>query len=262
MNRLMAISKQEDLVHPRFGVVHQDEDLLVVNKPAGLVCHPTKAGEESSLIGQLRRQLGADAGIHMVHRLDRETSGVMVVARNGVAARELGMAWAEGAARKVYLAIVHGSVGPDTGRIEARLGRDDTSEIAIKDRVREDGAPARTEFRVERRFTWKGRPFSLLRVFPQSGRKHQIRIHLQHFGHSIVGDKIYGGDEGAYLAFVQGRLEESRRAALILPNHALHALEVRFEWRQEARIFQAPPGKDFSDFASGVDSDFFAREMI
>ena len=97
-------------------------------------------------------------------------------------------------------------------------------------------------------FTRAEGKFSLLRVEPLTGRKHQIRIHLAHVGHPIVGDKIYGGDELAYLAFVERRLEGPQRTRLLLANHALHAAELRFEWRGTTRHFTSPPETEFRAF--------------
>src|SRR5271156_6404097 len=103
-----------------FAIIHEDDDLLVVNKPAGLVCHPTKGDELSSLVGRVRLYLGA-AG-HLVNRLDRETSGVTVVAKNSIAAGELGKLWESRLVRKEYLAIVHGALRDDAGVIDFPLG--------------------------------------------------------------------------------------------------------------------------------------------
>jgi 23S rRNA pseudouridine1911/1915/1917 synthase len=304
-------------------VLHEDAGLLVVNKPAGLVCHPTKGDEFSSLISRARLYLnsslsaagGGEASrvaelyagrgevvpstlnlqpsTHLVNRLDRETSGIVIVAKNSEIAGELGKIWEARAVEKEYLAIVHGHVRDDHGLIDAPLGKDELSIVAVKDCVRPDGAPSQTEFRVERRFaryivpcdggnrqderrqcdggkfSLSARPaggegrgevglpstlnpqpstYSLLRVIPRTGRKHQIRIHLAHLGHPIVGDKLYGGDEDLYMALVENRLTPEQLARLILPYQALHACAVRFLWRGQPVEFSCAPEPWFTEF--------------
>jgi|SRR5581483_3781343 len=229
-------------------ILHEEADLLAVNKPAGLVCHPTKGDAMSSLIGRLRLYLGEGAKAHLINRLDRETSGVTLVARNAKAAGELGKIWEAGGARKEYLAIVHGALEAERGVIDLALGKDETSEVAIKDCARPDGARAETEFVVERHFQRDGSAFTLVRLWPRTGRKHQLRIHLAAIGHAIVGDKLYGADERAYLAFVKGELTERQRAELMLANHALHAGRLCLTWRGQERTFVAPPEPAFEEF--------------
>src|SRR5690348_2921742 len=129
-----------------FPVIHEDDELLVINKPAGLVCHPTKTDEYSSLISRVRLYLGKDATAHLVNRLDRETSGVTLVAKCDDAAREIRRLWENRLVDKEYLALVHGHVRDEKGLIDAPLGKDESSRVAVKDRVRPDGLPSQTEF--------------------------------------------------------------------------------------------------------------------
>ena len=197
----------------------------------------------SSLIGRVRLHLGSSEG-RLVNRLDRETSGVVLVAKTAAVARELGILLAQSAAvEKKYWAIVHGHVAEQHMVIDAPLGRDEQSEVAIKDCVRADGAPARTTIDVNRRLQRDGAAFTGLDVTPAPGRKHQIRIHLAHIGHPIVGDKIYGADELIYLRFVTGTMTADDRRALVVEHHALHARAMAFRWDSRNWLFEAPAGE-------------------
>jgi 23S rRNA pseudouridine1911/1915/1917 synthase len=227
-------------------ILYEDDHLLVVNKPADLVCHPTKDGPLSSLIARVRTHLGNEEG-RLVNRLDRETSGVVLIAKGAAVAGELGRLIA-GPADKTYWAIVHGHP-PDTGlHVVAPLGKDVNSPVAIKDCVRDDGAAAETRARVMRIFMRDNERFSLLEVTPLTGRKHQIRIHLAHAGFPIVGDKLYGGDEQRYLRLVERRLTDDDRRALHMTSHALHARALAFDWRGRSWRFEAEPSDEFSEF--------------
>ena len=226
-----------------FEIIFEDADLLVINKPAGLACHPTKGDAYSSLISRVRLHVGSDIHPQLINRLDRETSGVTLVAKNASTALAIRRIWESREVQKMYLAIVHGHVSED-GVVEAPLGRDEASPVAIKDKVRSDGAPSTTHYRVLLRFEGAEGLFTCLEVKLLTGRKHQIRIHLAHIGHPIVGDKLYGLDENMYLDFVKYRLTDEQKRKLILPHQALHAASVTFE----SRTFRARPETWFTNF--------------
>jgi 23S rRNA pseudouridine1911/1915/1917 synthase len=199
-------------------IIHEDDRLLVVNKPAGLVCHPSKTGPLSSLVGRARAYLGRDEAF-MVNRLDRETSGLMLIAKDAAMAAQLHRAMHKQQVIKEYRAIVHGRAGEDHGVIDAPIGLARGREVAIRRGVERDGQPARTEWwAVERTAA-----FTQLRLRLHTGRAHQIRVHLAHIGHPVVGDKIYGGDERLYLQFIETGMTPALLEKLLLPRHALHA---------------------------------------
>ncbi|MBL6765600.1 MAG: RluA family pseudouridine synthase, partial [Verrucomicrobiae bacterium] len=233
----------------------EDEALLVLNKPAGLVCHPTKGDERSSLVGRLRLAYGADHKVHLLNRLDRETGGLVLLAKGDVAARELRRVLEGGQITKEYAAIVAGWPEADDGSMEGPVGLAEASEVAIRRGVRADGKRARTDYSVARRFERPEGRFALLDLMPRTGRTHQIRVHLAALGHPIVGDKIYGPDERLFIHFTRRELTGEQRASLLLPCQALHARRLSFEWRGRGWDFVAEPEVWFTGFVAGAPVD-------
>ena len=226
-------------------VIFEDQELLVANKPAHVVCHSAKRPEHPTLVGWLRKQ-----GIEiprLVNRLDRETSGLVIVAKNERAAKLLAKELQRGGIRKVYIAICCGEFRPERGIIDQPIGLDPDSVVYTKRRVDENaGRPSVTEFCLERRL----QGFSVVRLIPQTGRTHQLRVHMAWLGHSIVGDKIYGPDAGWYLRFIKEGITQEMIGQLFLSRHALHAgsLSLLHPTTRERIEFCAPIPSDMLDF--------------
>ncbi len=225
-------------------IVYEDERLFVVNKPGDVVCHPSKAGPWSSLVGAAREHLG-QAAMHLVFRLDRETSGVVVLAKDPRTASRLHTSMQDRRVGKSYLAVLTGELpGPVT--VDQPLGDDTESPVHFKTTVCAGGKPAITHFVP----VSTGRGFTLARVSTESGRKHQIRAHAQWLGHSLVGDKIYGPDARLFIEFIETGWTPVLASQLLLPRQALHCAAIDLhhaDWPQE---FRAPLPADIAGFCA------------
>lgn len=214
--------------------------------------HPTRPDGALTLLGAIEElcafELANGGRISLINRLDRETSGIVIAAKHREAARCLGRAMERREFHKEYRAIVWGWPEADEFAVDGpllRQGEVGPSAIWVKQRVHPDGKQARTRFEVERRFeraTSNGDRFALVRCLPETGRMHQIRAHAQHAGHPIVGDKIYGRDERAYLAFIETGWTIELERRLVLPRQALHASAL--EW--EGNRWECPLPRDLA----------------
>ena len=225
-------------------IIYEDDELLVVNKSGEVVCHPSKFGPTSSLVGAAREYTGLDT-IHLVFRLDRETSGVVVMAKTATMASRLQKAMQTRLVGKRYLTILHGELSAPVV-VDQPLGPDVDSPVHVKDTVRPDGKAAVSEFYplvVHNGFT-------LCEVRPQTGRKHQIRAHAAWLAHTVVGDKIYGPDPRLFLTFIEEGFTPALKERLLLRRQALHCAEIDLRPAGVDRVFSADLPVDFRDFAT------------
>lgn len=223
-------------------IIYEDARLLVVNKPGDVVCHPSKAGPWSSLVGALREYTGLPT-VHLVFRLDRETSGVVVLAKDAKMASRLQVAMQERKLGKRYQAVLTGEM-PAAVTVDQPLGDDVTSPVFIKSAVAEGGRAAITHFTP----LATSRGFTLANVVTETGRKHQIRAHAQWLGYSLVGDKIYGPDARLYLDFIDHGWTEALAARLLLTRQALHCAEIDLRPARMEHVFTASLAADLREF--------------
>ncbi|MCS6891009.1 MAG: RluA family pseudouridine synthase [Rhodovarius sp.] len=208
-------------------ILFEDRHLIVLDKPAGLVVHPAPGNWEGTLVHALLAHaedlpgIGGEIRPGIVHRLDKDTSGVMVVAKTEAAQEGLSRAFAARELERSYLALVYGLPGAAEGEIDAPIGRHptDRKRMAV---VARGGKPALTRWRLERAF---GTGAALLRLRLATGRTHQIRVHLAHIGHPVVGDPLYLRRIPAAAAALPA---PARAAALAFPRQALHAASLAF----------------------------------
>lgn len=233
----------EPEVDKGFTLLFEDEWFIAVNKTGNLPVHPSGRYFNNTLVALLEDRYGRK--VYPVHRIDRETSGVILLAFDGKSAGALSESLAKGS--KEYFALVHGNFPNEEVMIDLPLGRDMESAVTKKRKAWAGGTEkARTRFRK----VLTAGDTSLVRCFPETGRLHQIRAHLLAAGHPIVGDKLYGRDENAFLEFVKHGLTAELSERLLLPRSALHAAKLAFSHPRtmEKMIFRAPLPKMFADF--------------
>jgi 23S rRNA pseudouridine1911/1915/1917 synthase len=224
-------------------ILIESPELLVVNKPPHVVCHPSRHGPWSSLIGACREYLEADI-LHMPFRLDRETSGVVVFARTRETGSRLQRAVYAKRFCKTYHAILCGTLEtPIT--VTGAIGRDVSAEFfARRAVVPEGGEAAETEFVP---LVARG-GFTLVRVHPRTGRRHQIRVHAASLGLPLAGDKLYGADQSLMTQFIREGFSRALLDRLPLKRQALHCSKVEFQAERGREDFKAPLPRDLLEF--------------
>ena len=252
-------------------ILYEDDDLLVINKAAGMVVHPAAGCANGTLVNAVLHHCPAIAGIGgdrrpgIVHRLDKDTSGVMVVAKNDLAMRGLMEQFKSRAVQKEYLALVHGCMAGEHGEIDRPIGRHQThrkrmSSLRTTGKKRE----ATTHWTIEDRYAFitSGRDIAwccLVRVAPRTGRTHQIRVHFADLGHPLVGDRVYGR---RYPLVTNDQTLGSR--IMGFPRHALHAAKLSFDpVRGGARMsFSAPIADDMAGLIDQLRAQHVIGESI
>ena len=209
-------------------IVYEDESLVVVDKPFGMVTHPAKGNWGGTLVNALQfhfDELSAVAGEDrpgVVHRLDRDTTGLLIVAKDDRAHRALALQFEQRTVKKEYLALTYNSPDRDRDRIDRAIGFHLTHREKMAIRAEENGGkPAVTRYEVIDRF----RGFSLIRCLPETGRTHQIRVHMAHIGCPIIADRAYSGRDKLILGDLSGNQSD---IALLIDRQALHAHSLRF----------------------------------
>lgn len=206
-----------------YQILQEDPHYVAISKPAGLPVHPTGNFLKNTLTSLLKKQYGTTPPPVLAHRLDRETSGVILVCRTKNAERVIKKAFEEGRVNKTYHAIVHGRI-TEPGTVNLPLGSDEESIIRIKQGVNPKGQPSVSHYRPVEQFA----AYTLLEVKLETGRQHQIRAHMEAIGHPLVGDKIYGVPPQIFLKYIERGMTPSLASKLLLPYHALHASSLTF----------------------------------
>lgn len=257
----------EPEVNLDYRILYEDDAILVVDKPGNLPVHPSGRYFFHTLLTQLRVQNGNEVDqkkeFYLVHRIDRETSGLLVIGKTSAAAAALVAQWEKKGVAKQYLAIVKGCVGQESFTIDAPLAKDPHSEIKLKMHVVQMGGdgeplylpksemlPSRTGIEVVERVG----NYTVVKCTPHTGRQHQIRVHLWHVGHPICGDKLYGTDAEFFLRTMREILHVEVEPGIELSRHALHAhrLGFRHPVTGEEMEFISPLPRELDDFLQKV----------
>jgi 23S rRNA pseudouridine1911/1915/1917 synthase len=239
-------------------VIYEDEYLLAVNKPPHISVHPSRGHLTGSLIHLIHERHRAVWGETedmptLCHRLDRETSGVLLTAKDQLSRTRVGRQFEKRAIDKTYQALVLGEIEQEGGVIDLPLGKDLSSEVRLKMGVRQadDGLASRTEWKVVRRLPG----YTLVQLHPLTGRQHQLRVHLAAIGHPILGDKLYLGDEQVFIRSVDGELTDADREFLQMDRQALHnwKLEIEHPFTGRPLALEAPLFPDIQQFMRRFD---------
>jgi 23S rRNA pseudouridine1911/1915/1917 synthase len=253
-------------------LVYEDDDLAVVDKAAGMMVHAgagstDDARNRGTLVNALLHHLGSLSGVGgelrpgIVHRLDKETSGLIIVAKNDEAHRRLSAAFAAREVKKKYIALVHGWVKKDAGTIDQSISRDRVRRTRMTTRG-SGGRAAVTHYRVVRRMETAYGKFTLLEVKIDTGRTHQIRVHMAAMGHAVVGDTVYGAPAVVRdtkskppSSLAKGGREKDGATGLVLNRNFLHAAELEFLHPRRAEIvsLKSDLPKELKDFLDAVE---------
>lgn len=236
-------------------IVYEDDDLAVINKPAGMMVHAGAGATDDernrgTLVNALLHHFGTLSNVSgelrpgIVHRLDKETSGLIIVAKNDSAHGKLAEEFSGRRVKKTYIALVHGWLKKDRGTIASAISRDAIRRIRMTTR-RSGGREAITHYEVQQRFESAFGKFTLLRVTIETGRTHQIRVHLGSLGHPVVGDALYGAPR---------QIVAKNLPAISLPRNFLHAAEIQFAHPRtgEALSFSAPIPEQLDQFLNSL----------
>jgi len=211
-------------------IIYEDEAIIGINKPAGLVVHPGVGNRTGTLVNGLVHHFNSLSDINgkmkpgLVHRLDKDTSGIMIIAKTNSAHEHIAKQFQKKSIRKKYFGVTWGLWKEREGTINKNISRK-TSDPTLFDADSEKGKPSETGFKIIK----EGRYYSLVSFFPKTGRTHQIRVHSQFMGHPIMGDESYGGGKSKIKGFIPEVSKILSKEIVNLNRHALHAEEIRFQ---------------------------------